>query len=96
MFIGSTARAGSADTLDGMLWIAHWFWATIQNREAEFRNVSSVIHERHECSCQSFPDAFRRLNPEADETAACEFVLTCWVEVAHELGIDVSEDGRPT
>ena len=37
MYVGSTTQPGAANTLDGMLWIAHWFWATVQDRRGELR-----------------------------------------------------------
>lgn len=91
MYVGSKSSAGDANTLDAVMWMAHWFWATIQSREREFRDARDRIKENHDCSCQSFPDAFRRQNPDADELATFEHVLNCWAEVDHLLKIDVSE-----
>ncbi len=92
MYIASTMQPRAADAMDGILRIAHWFWATIQDREDEYGNVLSAVRKRHECSSQGFPDAFRRLNPDADEAAAFQFVMSSWQEVDAELGIDVSAD----
>lgn len=94
MYVGSESQAGAANTLDGMMWIAHWFWATIQSRQAEFRRVHDAVREIHKCSCQGFPDAFRRLNPDADEASALHFVRKCWAEIDSRLEIDISEKAR--
>lgn len=91
MYVGSRSRTGDANAIDGVLWMAHWFWAMIQSREDEFREVVAKVREKHECSCQGFPDAFRRHNPRADESAAFEHVLQCWLEVDSYLRIDTSE-----
>ena len=87
MYVGSN---GAADTLDGMFWLAHWFWAMVQSREAEFQKLHSAIREHHRCDCLGFPDGFRRLNPDAGEKAAFRFVLACWRELDDKLGIDIS------
>jgi len=93
MYVGSH---DAADTLDGMFWLAHWFWAMIQGREAEFRDLHSAIRRRHKCDCLGFPDGFRHLNPDADEESTFHFVLACWREIDGELGIDISpEVSRP-
>lgn len=88
MFTGSTEEAGAANTLDGMLWLAYSMWASAKARDADFRQILDYARERHQCSCQGFSNAFKRLNPAADEVAACQFVLQCWKEIAKELGID--------
>ncbi len=89
MYVGSN---GAADTLDGMFWLAHWFWAMIQGREAEFRDLHSTIRKRHKCDCLGFPAGFRHLNPDADEETAFRFVLECWREIDSQLGIDISPE----
>lgn len=92
MYIGSTTRANAADIFDGIMWIAHGFWATVQSREKEFRDVVDAVRELHECSCQGFPDAFRRHNPSSEEGLVFQHVRECWAEIDAKLGIDVSED----
>ncbi len=47
MYVGPPAEPGRANTLDGMFWLAHWFWASIQGRETEFRNLLSAVRQRH-------------------------------------------------
>ena len=92
MYIGSTTRPGAADMFDGMIWIAHWFWATVQSRESEFRQITAKVRDSHRCSCQGFPDAFRRDNPDSDDETVFEHVRRCWAEIDALLGIDISED----
>jgi len=92
MYIGSTSRPSAGDMFDGMIWITHWFWATIQSRENEFRQVVAAIRESHQCSCQGFPDAFRRHNPGSDDESVFEHVRKCWAEIDAKLGIDISEE----
>jgi hypothetical protein len=92
MYIGSLARPGAADTLDAVFWLAHWFWYSIQDREAEHNDLYYAICERHKFSGLGFPDGFRHLNPDADEEAACRFVLAGWREIDGGLGIDISPE----
>ena len=92
MYIGSTKRANAGDIFDGMIWIAHWFWASVQSREKEFRDVVSAVRESYNCSCQGFPDAYRRHHPDTDEETLFEHVRKCWAEVDERLGIDISEN----
>lgn len=89
MYVGSH---GKADSIDGMFWLAHSFWASIQGREAEFRDLHSAARKRHKCDCLGFPAGFRHLNPDADEETTYRFVLACWREIDGELGIDLSPD----
>ena len=92
MYIGSTSRQNSADIFDGMIWIAHWFWATIQSRENEFITIVATVRETHQCSSLGFPDAFRRHNPISDDELVFQHVRRCWTEIDAKLGIDVSEE----
>lgn len=96
IYVGSTSRPHAADTFDGMMWIAHWFWASIQSRERELRDARSAVSEAHNCSCQGFPDAYRRQHPNSDEESVFEHVRQCWAEIAAILEIDISRDAsRP-
>ncbi len=54
MYIGSTKRANAGDIFDGMIWVAHWFWASVQSREKDFRDVVSAVRESYKCSGQDF------------------------------------------
>ncbi|MCO6045519.1 hypothetical protein NG895_16530 [Aeoliella sp. ICT_H6.2] len=92
MYISSASRANAGDIFDGMLWIAHWFWATIQSREGEFRRVLDSVRESHQCSSYGFPDGYRRDHPNSDDESAFHHVKKCWEEVDAELGIDISEE----
>lgn len=91
MYIGSVSRQNAADIFDGMIWIAHWFWATVQSRENEFLEVAAAVRESHKCSCQGFPDAFRRHSPDSDEETVFQHVRSCWAEIDARLGIDITE-----
>jgi hypothetical protein len=94
MYVGSESREGSANTLDGIRWIAHWIWATIQSREAEFRRENESVLKNPKCGSQGFPETFRRLNPAADEASVFRFVRECWAEIDLRLEIDISEIAR--
>jgi hypothetical protein len=91
MYIGSTEQPGAGNTLDGVFWMAHSFWALVQERDGEFRDTIEAVRQQHECSCQIFPDAYRRHNPDASEPEVCDFVIACWREIDATLGIDISE-----
>ncbi len=91
MYVGTHAQLGAANTLDAVMWMAHWFWATVQSREQEFRIALDAIHRKHHCRSEGFPDAFRRDHPQADESATFAHVLQCWAEVDHCLHIDISQ-----
>jgi len=90
MYVPSTNGPGAGDTIDGMFWIAHRFWASLQERGDEFRTAVRVVRRRHECGSQGFPDAFRENNPDALEEEVARAVMSYWVEIDAELGIDIS------
>ena len=91
MYIGSEDFEYAAEMFDGMTWLAHHFWAMIQNRDSEFRDILSATRALHQCSSQGFADAFRRHNPNADPRSVFEYVRRCWAEIDAELGIDLRE-----
>lgn len=92
MYVGSKSKPGAANAFEGMMWFAHFLWASIQSRQAEFQNTSDSVREKHNCSCLGFADAFRHDNPQAGETAAFEHVRKCWAEIDSLLGIDISKE----
>ncbi len=92
MYVGSPTNPGAANTLDGVFWLAHWSWTSIQGGETDYRDVYSAICQRHKFGSLRLPGGFRRLNPEADEETAFRFVLACWREIGEELGIDISPE----
>ena len=92
MYIGSKSRVEAGELFDGMIWMAHKFWAFIQSKELEFREAVEKVRESHECGCLTFCGAFRFKNPEHDEESVFNHVQMCWAEVDAILGIDISEE----
>jgi hypothetical protein len=91
MYVGSKSSPGYANALDTVMWMAHWFWATIQSRESDFCNARNRIRKQHGFSCETFSDGYRRLHPAAEESAAFAYALKCWAEVDQLLMIDISK-----
>jgi hypothetical protein len=92
MYIGSTSRPNAGEMFDGMIWVAHWFWATIQSREKEFREVADSVRQSRNCSNLGFSDAYRLQNPTLDDQDVFQHVRSCWEEIDKKLGIDISEN----
>ena len=90
MYIGSTGSPRAAEIYDGMMWVAHWFWATAQNRERDLGNAKSAVITSRECGNIGFAASFRERNPNANEHSVFEYVRDCWSEIDTTLGIDIS------
>ena len=90
MYIGSTSRPNAGEMFDSMNWLAHWFWATVQSREQDFREAVAAVRESHQCGCLGFADTYRRQHPNSDEESVFQHVRNCWAEISDRLGIDPS------
>jgi hypothetical protein len=96
MYVGDPSIRCTADTFDGMMRIAHSFWATIQSRQAELSVAIDAVREAQRCRSLGFPGAYRWQNPDATNEDVFQHVRACWAEIAAKLGIDISlEAARP-
>ncbi len=89
MYVGATNRQSAGEIYDGMMWVAHWFWARCQDREDEFGETKSNVMTSRKCGCVGFPGSFRQRNPDSNEHAVFEYVRECWAEIDAQLGIDI-------
>lgn len=89
MFIGDLADERAATILDGMLWMAHSFWAAIESREQDLNAARDLVRRKYKCSGLPFAEFFRSNHAHVDEVAAVAYVLQCWSEIDAQLGIEL-------
>ena len=90
MYVRATDVQSAGEIYDGMMWVAHWFWAKCQDREDEFGKTKSNVMTSRKCGCVGFPASYRQRNPDCSEHAVFEYVRECWAEIDAQLGIDIS------
>ena len=76
--------------VESVLWVAHWCWSLLHERENEFQRLNHELHLRQQSNRPHYYQ-WLEVNPTGSERDAYRFVLERWATISRSLGLVVPD-----